>query len=111
MTGIHHQLGNADTLMKSSGVVGCCRSNGKFGFHSLRKSFIQGLQSLGMASELRAAHVGHELDDGNHAVCSKAPTMQELLKAVKKLDWGVVQVMSWGASHVVAQDLRLRCLK
>ncbi|WP_114241457.1 DUF6538 domain-containing protein [Dyella sp. C9] len=63
---------------------------GKFGFHSLRKSFIQGLQSLGVASEVRAAYVGHELDDEHHAAYSRAPTMKELLDAVKKLDWGSV---------------------
>lgn len=60
---------------------------GKFGFHSLRKSFIQGLQTLGVASELRAAYVGHELDDEHHAAYSRAPTMKELLDAVSKLDW------------------------
>lgn len=60
---------------------------GKFGFHSLRKSFIQGLQTLGVPSEIRAAYVGHELDDEHHAAYSRAPTMKELLDAVKKLDW------------------------
>lgn len=60
---------------------------GKFGFHSLRKSVVQGLQTLGVPSELRAAYVGHELDDEHHAAYSRAPTMKELLEAVKKLDW------------------------
>ncbi|WP_201315120.1 DUF6538 domain-containing protein [Dyella sp. EPa41] len=63
---------------------------GKFGFHSLRKSFIQGLQTLGVPSEIRAAYVGHELDDEHHSAYSRAPTMKELLDAVKKLDWGPV---------------------
>lgn len=66
---------------------------GKFGFHSLRKSFIQGLQTLGVASELRAAYVGHELDDEHHAAYSRAPTMKELLDAVRKLNWSITEVM------------------
>lgn len=60
---------------------------GKFGFHSLRKSFIQGLQTLGVPAEIRAAYVGHELDDEHHAAYSRAPTMKELLDAVRKLDF------------------------
>ncbi|MBE1161113.1 DUF6538 domain-containing protein [Dyella acidiphila] len=60
---------------------------GKFGFHSLRKSVVQGLQTLGVPAELRAAYVGHELDDEHHAAYSRAPTMKELLDAVKKLNW------------------------
>ncbi|GLQ97615.1 phage-related integrase [Dyella mobilis] len=62
---------------------------GKFGFHSLRKSVVQGLQTLGVPSEVRAAYVGHELDDEHHASYSRAPTMKELLDAVKKLDWNL----------------------
>jgi len=60
---------------------------GKFGFHSLRKTVVQGLQTAGVPAELRAAYVGHELDDEHHAAYSRAPTMRELLDAVKKLDW------------------------
>jgi integrase len=60
---------------------------GKFGFHSLRKTVVQGLQSAGVTAELRAAYVGHELDDEHHGAYSRAPTMQELLDAVGKLDW------------------------
>ncbi|MEY2115316.1 MULTISPECIES: DUF6538 domain-containing protein [Rhodanobacter] len=62
---------------------------GKLGFHSLRKTVVQGLQSAGVTAELRAAYVGHELDDEHHGAYSRAPTMRELLDAVEKLDWGV----------------------
>jgi hypothetical protein len=62
---------------------------GKFGFHSLRKTVVQGLQSAGVTAELRAAYVGHELDDEHHGAYSRAPTMRELLEAVKKLDWNL----------------------
>ena len=62
---------------------------GKFGFHSLRKSVFQELQTLGVPAEVRAAYVGHELDDEHHAAYSRAPTMKELLEAVSKLDWEV----------------------
>lgn len=62
---------------------------GKFGFHSLRKTVVQGLQGHGVPAELRAAYVGHELDDEHHAAYSRAPTMRELLDAVKKLGWTI----------------------
>lgn len=60
---------------------------GKFGFHSLRKTVVQGLQSVGVTAELRAAYVGHELDDEHHGAYSRAPTMKELLDAVSKLSF------------------------
>ncbi|TPG05350.1 integrase [Rhodanobacter glycinis] len=60
---------------------------GKYGFHSLRKTFVQELQTLGVPSEIRAAYVGHELDDEHHATYSRAPTSRELFDAVSKLDW------------------------
>jgi hypothetical protein len=60
-----------------------------FGSQRPRKSVAQGLQTLGVPAEVRAAYVGHELDDEHHAVYSRAPTMKELLDAVKKLDWKV----------------------
>lgn len=60
---------------------------GRHGFHSLRKTAIQELQTLGVSSEIRAAYVGHELDDEHHASYSRAPTAIELLEAVSKLDW------------------------
>lgn len=60
---------------------------GKFGFHSLRKSVVQGLQTAGVPSELRAAYVGHELGDEHHGAYSRKPTMRELLAQVSLLNW------------------------
>jgi len=62
---------------------------GKFGFHSLRKSVVQGLQTVGVPSELRAAYVGHELGDEHHGTYSRKPTMSELLVEVSKMTWSV----------------------
>ncbi|MEL3954929.1 site-specific integrase [Stenotrophomonas bentonitica] len=56
----------------------------KRGFHSLRKTFIQELQTLGVASELRAQIVGHELDDEHHATYSRAFTAKEKLNGMGK---------------------------
>ncbi|MGY1520183.1 hypothetical protein ACW5DW_07070 [Luteimonas sp. A482] len=56
---------------------------GKRGFHSLRKSVIQELQGRGVASEMRAQIVGHELDDEHHAVYSREFTPREKLSGVK----------------------------
>lgn len=53
---------------------------GKVGFHSLRKTFIQSLQKLGMASDVRAQLAGHELDDEHHAVYSRHYSSAELLR-------------------------------
>jgi integrase len=58
---------------------------GKFGFHSLRKSVVQGLQTAGVSSEMRAAYVGHELGDEHHGAYSRKPTMSELLGEVSKV--------------------------
>lgn len=55
----------------------------KRGFHSLRKSVIQELQGKGVASEMRAQIVGHELDDEHHAVYSREFTPREKLEGVK----------------------------
>lgn len=60
---------------------------GKFGFHSLRKSVVQGLQTVGVPSELRAAYVGHELGDEHHGAYSRKPAMSELLAEVSKMEW------------------------
>ncbi|MCW0366490.1 hypothetical protein NB699_001473 [Xanthomonas sacchari] len=46
------------------GEIGKNWPKAKLGFHSLRKTFIQELQGLGVPSELRAQIVCHELDDG-----------------------------------------------
>lgn len=55
---------------------------GKVGFHSLRKTVIQTLQSSGVASEVRAQLVGHLLDDEHHATYSRRYTVAELAAAV-----------------------------
>ena len=48
---------------------------GRVGFHSLRKTVVQTLQAAGVAAEVRAAIVGHELDDEHHAAYStRSPT-------------------------------------
>jgi integrase len=60
---------------------------GKFGFHSLRKTVVQELQTLGVSSEHRAAFVGHDLGDEHHGTYSRKPTMSELLAEVSKMTW------------------------
>jgi len=50
-----------------------------------------------MPAESRAAYVGHELDDEHHAAYSRALAMEELLGAVKKLDWG----LKWQAKNIL----------
>jgi len=45
---------------------------GKVGFHSLRKTVIQAMQSGGVASEMRAQLVGHELNDEHHSTYSRS---------------------------------------
>lgn len=60
---------------------------GKFGFHSLRKSVVQGLQSAGVSSEHRASYVGHDLGDEHHGTYSRRPTVSEILAEVSKVTW------------------------
>jgi integrase len=60
---------------------------GKYGFHSLRKTVVQELQTLGVSSEHRAAFVGHDLSDEHHGTYSRRPTMSELLVEVSKMKW------------------------
>lgn len=55
---------------------------GKVGFHSLRKTFIQAMKSIGVTAEARAQMVGHELDDEHHAAYSQDFTCGELLEGV-----------------------------
>jgi len=62
---------------------------GRYGFHSLRKTVVQTLQGAGVASELRAAYVGHELDDEHHTTYSAPPTMLQLLNAIQGMGWGL----------------------
>jgi len=59
----------------------------KRGFHSLRKTVIQELQGKGVASEMRAQIVGHELDDEHHAVYSREFTPREKLEGVKSKEF------------------------
>lgn len=54
----------------------------KRGFHSLRKTVIQNLQGSGVASELRAQLVGHELDDEHHTTYSREFTVREKLEGI-----------------------------
>ncbi|MEQ4573687.1 MAG: site-specific integrase [Gammaproteobacteria bacterium] len=58
--------------------------NAKRGFHSLRKTVIQEMQSAGVASEMRAQIVGHELDDEHHSTYSREFTAAEKLNGAGK---------------------------
>jgi integrase len=62
---------------------------GKLGFHSFRKTVIQTLQAAGVQAELRAAYVGHELDDEHHASYSMDAPKQQVLDAIGKLEYPV----------------------
>jgi integrase len=62
---------------------------GKLGFHSFRKTVIQTLQAAGVQAELRAAYVGHELDDEHHASYSMDAPKEQVLEAIQKLDYPV----------------------
>lgn len=58
-------------------TAGCMNSaqKGRVGYHSLRKTVVQTLQAAGVSAEVRAAIVGHELDDEHHASYStQSPT-------------------------------------
>src|SRR5688500_16201247 len=59
----------------------------KRGFHSLSKTVIQEMQGAGVASELRAQIVGHELEDEHHATYSREFTPREKLQGVKSKDF------------------------
>lgn len=82
---------------------------GKIGFHSLRKSVVQGLQTAGVSSEHRAAYVGHELGDEHYGTYSRRPRMVELLVEVAKMGAGHVrnQLCTEPGFHEVA---RKQCL-
>ena len=60
----------------------------KRGFHSLRKTVIQTMQTAGVHSEMRAQIVGHELDDEHHATYSREFNTKEKLKGLK-LNYGL----------------------
>ncbi|WDK30361.1 site-specific integrase [Xanthomonas campestris] len=68
----------------------------KRGFHSLRKTFIQELQGAGVASELRAQIVGHELDDEHHTTYGRPFTVVEKLNGIGAHSPGI-DVLSFGA--------------
>ncbi|MBB4132643.1 site-specific integrase [Xanthomonas sp. 3075] len=65
-------------------TVGSDWPEAKRGFHSLRKTVIQELQGAGVASELRAQLVGHELDDEHHSTYSREFTLAEKLNGTGK---------------------------
>lgn len=56
---------------------------GKVGFHSLRKTAIQQMQASGVASEVRAQLVGHELGDEHHASYSRKYRPSEMLSMIE----------------------------
>ncbi|KFA31250.1 site-specific integrase [Xanthomonas vasicola] len=64
----------------------------KRGFHSLRKTFIQELQGMGVSSELRAQIVGHELDDEHHATYSRDFTIREKLNGLSQHCPGLAKI-------------------
>lgn len=64
------------------GTLGINAKVGKVGFHSLRKTIIQTLQSSGVPAEFRAQLVGHELGDEHFASYSRTYSPGELCRAV-----------------------------
>lgn len=78
----------------------------KRGFHSLRKSVIQELQGKGVASEMRAQIVGHELDDEHHAVYSRKFTPHEKLKGVRSNDFSSPGIDAISYSSLEHRTLR-----
>jgi integrase len=62
---------------------------GKLGFHSFRKTVIQTLQAAGVTAELRAAYVGHELDDEHHNSYGMDAPKDQVMDAILKLDYPV----------------------
>jgi integrase len=62
---------------------------GRHGFHSFRETVIQALQDLGVSAELRAAYVGHELDDEHFISYCKEQRPSAIVKATLDLSWGL----------------------
>lgn len=60
---------------------------GKHGFHSFRSTLIQSLQDLRVPAEIRAAYVGHELDDEHYNSYSREARPGEMLEAVSPVGW------------------------
>ncbi|GAA0913087.1 site-specific integrase [Rothia nasimurium] len=85
--------GSGDWLSKAFaryvGLVLPKPDTGKLGFHSFRKTVVQTLQAAGVAAELRAAYVGHELDDEHHASYGMDAPKQQVLDAIGKLDYPI----------------------
>ncbi|MGN6478774.1 DUF6538 domain-containing protein [Luteibacter sp.] len=85
--------GSGDWLSKAfarhCGLVLPKPDTGKLGFHSFRKTVIQTLQAAGVAAELRAAYVGHELDDTHHSSYGMDAPKPQILDAIRKLDYPV----------------------
>lgn len=64
------------------------RSNGRLGFHSLRKTVVQELQASGLPADRRRAFVGHEAgDDVHQADYMRAWTAAELAELFPGLRW------------------------
>lgn len=66
--------------LKKCGVK--AKGSHKVGFHSLRKTAIQVMQSGRVPSEFRAQYVGHELEDEHHGTYSRTYTPRELASVV-----------------------------
>lgn len=68
--------------IKARGLT--CPPPGRLGFHSLRKSFTRTLQDARISAEVRAAMLGHELNDEHHAAYSRGATIAEKWEALTK---------------------------
>ncbi|MEA0681714.1 site-specific integrase [Xanthomonas campestris] len=83
----------------------------KRGFHSLRKTFIQELQGVGVVSELRAQIVGHELDDEHHSTYSRDFTVREKLQGIGAHSPGLSAIAGlwvWQETHDVSLELQAK---
>jgi len=64
------------------------RSNGRIGFHSLRKNVVQQLQASAVSEERRRAYVGHESNEDVHkSVYMRRWTPGELSQVADGLRW------------------------
>ncbi len=71
---------------------------GRLGFHSLRKTMTQRLQDAQVPAEIRAALVGHDLDDVHHTHYARKPTIPEIAQALQTgftpgLDLGALRLL------------------
>lgn len=60
---------------------------GKHGFHSFRSTLIQALQDMRVPAEIRAAYVGHDLDDEHYNSYSREARPGEMLEAIGMVGW------------------------